>query len=65
MEGTVKFFNDSKGFGFITNNDNKKDVFVHLKGLAKGQKITEGDQVSYVESEGRNGTIAIDVKVIK
>ncbi|MDP2089192.1 MAG: cold shock domain-containing protein [Flavobacteriaceae bacterium] len=65
MNGTVKFFNESKGFGFITNDDTKKDLFVHITGLAKGQRIAEGDKVSYVESEGRNGAIAIDVKVIK
>ncbi|MDO9261050.1 MAG: cold shock domain-containing protein [Flavobacteriaceae bacterium] len=65
MEGTVKFFNESKGFGFITNDESKKDLFVHITGLAKGQKIKEGDQVSFVEADGRNGKIAIDVKVIK
>lgn len=64
MNGTVKFFNESKGFGFITNDDTKKDVFVHITGLAKGQRLAEGDQVSYDEDQGKNGLIATNVKVI-
>ncbi|HEX5742536.1 MAG TPA: cold-shock protein [Flavobacteriaceae bacterium] len=64
MNGTVKFFNESKGFGFITNDDTKKDVFVHITGIAKGETLSEGDKVSYDEGEGRNGVIATNVKVI-
>lgn len=65
MNGTVKFFNESKGFGFITNDDTKKDVFVHITGIAKGERLSEGDKVTYVEGEGRNGAIATEVKVIR
>lgn len=63
MEGTVKFFNESKGFGFITNSDTGKDIFVHATGL-NGEKLKEGDKVEYEEEEGRKGIIAAKVKVI-
>ncbi|MRT15628.1 cold-shock protein [Vitellibacter sp. q18] len=63
MEGTVKFFNESKGFGFITNDETGKDIFVHVTGL-NGQAIKEGDRVEYVEEEGRKGMVAAQVRVI-
>ncbi len=46
MTGTVKFFNDSKGFGFITNEETGKDIFVHVSNL-NGVELREGDQVEY------------------
>ena len=61
-EGTVKFFNNSKGYGFITPDDNSKDVFVHQNGLV--DNITEGDKVSYEVEEGQKGLNAVNVKVI-
>ena len=61
-EGTVKFFNESKGFGFITPDDGGKDVFVHANGLV--DQINEGDKVAYEVEEGRKGPNAVDVKVI-
>ena len=51
MTGTVKFFNGSKGFGFITNDETGEDIFVHVTSL-DGIKIDEGDKVSYNEGEG-------------
>ena len=63
MTGTVKFFNDSKGFGFITNNETKKDIFVHVSNL-NGIQIREGDKVEYTEEEGRKGKVAANVKVV-
>ncbi len=60
--GTVKFFNDSKGFGFITPDDGSKDVYVHKNGLT--DKITEGDKVSYDVEESQKGLNAVNVKVI-
>ena len=60
--GTVKFFNDSKGFGFITPDDGGKDVFVHVNGLS-GISITEGDKVSYDVEEGRKGLNAVNVSL--
>jgi CspA family cold shock protein len=63
MEGTVKFFNESKGYGFITNDETGRDIFVHVTGL-NGETISEGDKVEYVEEEGRKGLTATRVRVI-
>jgi len=60
--GTVKFFNNSKGFGFITPEEGSKDVFVHANGLI--DEINEGDKVSYDVEETPKGLNAINVKVI-
>ncbi len=60
--GTVKFFNESKGFGFITPDDGGKDVFVHINGLI--DNIAEGDKVSYDVEEGRKGPNAVNVKIV-
>lgn len=60
--GTVKFFNESKGFGFITPDEGNKDVFVHANGLI--DEINEGDKVSYDVEEGPKGLNATNVKVI-
>ncbi len=61
-KGTVKFFNDSKGFGFITEEGSEKDHFVHISGLI--DEITEGDAVEFDLQEGRKGLNAVNVKVI-
>ena len=61
-QGTVKFFNNEKGFGFITPDDGGRDVFVHKNGLS--QPIREGDKVSYEVEEGQKGLNAVDVKVV-
>ena len=63
MEGTVKFFSESKGYGFITNDETGKDIFVHVTGL-NGEALNEGDKVEYEEEEGRKGMVAGQVKVI-
>jgi CspA family cold shock protein len=60
-KGTVKFFNDSKGFGFITEDDNKEH-FVHISGLI--DEIREGDAVEFDLQEGKKGLNAVNVKVI-
>ncbi|MFT4533606.1 MAG: CspA family cold shock protein [Saprospiraceae bacterium] len=60
--GTVKFFNEAKGFGFITPEDGGKDVFVHVNGL--NDDIREGDKVSYDVEEGRKGPNAVNVDVV-
>ena len=59
--GTVKFFNNSKGFGFITPDDGGKDVFVHQNGL--NDEINEGDKVSYDVEETPKGLSATNVTV--
>ena len=60
--GTVKFFNEGKGFGFIAPDDGGKDVFVHVNGL-NGNRITEGDKVSYDVEEGKKGLNAVNVQI--
>ena len=60
--GTVKFFNVEKGFGFITPEDGSKDVFVHANGLI--DEIREGDKVSYDVEEGQKGLNAVNVEVV-
>ncbi len=60
--GTVKFFNESKGFGFITEDDTNEEFFVHISGLI--DEIREGDSVEFELKEGRKGMNAVDVKVI-
>lgn len=64
MTGTVKFFNESKGFGFITNEETGKDIFVHVTAL-KGVELKDGDKVEYSEEEGRKGLVATNVQVIR
>ena len=61
-KGTVKFFNDTKGFGFITEEGSDKDHFVHISGLI--DEIREGDTVEFDLTEGKKGLNAINVKVI-
>ncbi|MBS9773895.1 MAG: cold shock domain-containing protein [Tenacibaculum sp.] len=61
-QGTVKFFNESKGFGFITEADSNTEYFVHVSGLI--DEIREGDTVEFDLKEGRKGLNAVDVKVI-
>ena len=54
MTGTVKFFNESKGYGFITNDESSEDVFVHVTAL-NGLSLQEGDKVEYTEEDGNKG----------
>lgn len=61
-QGTVKFFNESKGFGFITDTESNEEFFVHISGLI--DEIREGDTVEFDLKEGRKGMNAIEVKVI-
>ncbi|WP_027076090.1 cold-shock protein [Maribacter antarcticus] len=60
--GTVKFFNDAKGFGFITEEGSNDEHFVHISGLV--DEIREGDQVEFELTQGKKGLNAVDVKVI-
>ena len=61
--GTVKFFIESKGYGFITDEETGKDIFVHASGI-NAEELREGDRVSYEEEEGRKGKVAAKVAVI-
>ncbi len=59
-KGKVKFFNETKGFGFINDNETGKDVFVHSSGLR--DNVTEGDTVSFDVEQGKRGLNAVNVK---
>jgi CspA family cold shock protein len=61
-KGIVKFFNESKGFGFITEEGTNKEHFVHISGLI--DEIRENDQVEFELQEGKKGLNAVNVKVI-
>ncbi|WP_321308934.1 cold-shock protein [Marinifilum fragile] len=61
-EGTVKFYNNLKGFGFITPNDSSEDIFVHSSGLI--DEIRENDKVKYETEQGRKGLNAVNVEVV-
>ena len=60
--GTVKFFNESKGFGFIKEDNSQNEIFVHVSGLT--DRITENDKVQFDTIEGKKGINAINVKRI-
>ena len=61
--GTVKFFNDSKGFGFITPDDGGKDLFVHTSAVNDGT-LNENDKVEFEVGEGQKGPCAVQVRKI-
>ncbi|MDX1653500.1 MAG: cold shock domain-containing protein [Brumimicrobium sp.] len=61
-QGTVKFFNTEKGFGFIVPSESGNDVFVHANGLI--DEVREDDKVEYDVEQGRKGLNAVNVKVI-
>ncbi len=61
-EGTIKFFNETKGFGFITPNDGGDDLFVHVTGL--NGRVRENDKVTYDVQQGKRGLNAVNVTVI-
>jgi CspA family cold shock protein len=63
QEGTVKFFNETKGFGFITPSNGGQDVFVHVTGL-NGIRIRENDKVTFEVQDGKKGLNAVNVKLI-
>ena len=61
MKGTIKFFNDVKGFGFIAAEDGK-EIFVHQTALGEGVSLQEGDSVVFDVEEGDKGPKAVNVK---
>ncbi|MFF5380597.1 cold-shock protein [Pedobacter suwonensis] len=61
MQGTVKFYNETKGFGFIIT-ENGEEIFVHVTGLS--DKVSQHDRVEFEVVQGKKGTNAVDVKKI-
>ncbi len=62
LQGTVKFFNESKGYGFIVEEGSNNEHFVHISGLI--DQIKEGDTVEFDLKEGKKGLNAVNVKTI-
>lgn len=64
-KGTVKWFNEEKGYGFITPETGGKDVFVHTRGCKENAPLQEGQKVGFdVKKDGEKGPQAINVRVI-
>jgi|TARA_B110000014_G_C19995628_1_gene515839 CspA family cold shock protein len=61
-KGTVKFFNSTKGFGFIKEDESNEEHFVHVSGLI--DEIKDGDAVEFELKEGKKGLNAVNVKVV-
>jgi len=62
-EGIVKFFNETKGFGFIKENDSEKEHFVHISGVNEST-LNEDDEVTFELEEGRKGLNAVNVTLV-
>ena len=60
-QGKVKFFNESKGYGFVVDNESGKEYFVHVSGLV--DKVKKDDDVSFDIAEGKKGLNAVDVRL--
>ncbi len=58
--GTVKFYNEAKGFGFIVDDDTQSEVFVHATGLV--DQVAQNDKVTYDVKDGKKGPNAVNVK---
>lgn len=61
FKGTVKFFNQTKGFGFIVDSSTNEEVFVHVSGLV--DSIREGDSVTFEKTRGKKGMNAVNVRI--
>jgi CspA family cold shock protein len=63
LTGTVKFFNEGKGFGFIKHDESNQETFVHVSGLR--DQVKENDRVEFELQQGRKGMNAVNVRVIR
>lgn len=59
--GTVKFFNESKGYGFVTDDEDNNEYFVHVSGLI--DKVKENDSITFDLKEGKKGLNAVEVRL--
>lgn len=62
--GTVKFFNEVKGFGFIKPDDGGNDLFVHISAVEGGVVLQDNDKVEFEVGEGQKGPCAVQVKKV-
>lgn len=63
MQGKVKFFNETKGFGFIKDNDSEKEYFVHISGINEST-LNEDDEVTFELEEGKKGMNCVNVTLV-
>lgn len=63
MQGIVKFFNETKGFGFIRPSDSSEDIFVHASGLI--DQVRENDKVEFEQERGKKGMNAVNVRTVR
>lgn len=63
LTGTIKFFNESKGFGFVKHDNSSVETFVHVSGLI--DQVKENDHVEFELQQGRKGMNAVNVKLLK
>ena len=61
--GIIKFFNEAKGYGFVTDDQTKEDFFVHVTGL-NGTTVQQNDRVEFETQEGRKGINAVNLRKI-
>jgi CspA family cold shock protein len=62
-EGIVKFFNETKGFGFVKDTQTEKEYFMHVTGLI--DRVTQNDEVTFELKEGKKGLNAVNVRLVK
>ncbi|MBN8679962.1 MAG: cold shock domain-containing protein [Chitinophagales bacterium] len=60
-QGTIKFFNETKGFGFVVDSNSGEEIFVHVSGLV--DNVREGDVVTFDTQQGKKGLNAVNVQL--